>query len=178
MKKLAAFTAVALVLLPAQAASADLVDLVPTGDLTAGVFPQDQFSTLSSSGDPFAVGGGTASTTKFAFSAHCKNASVVCPSGTASGYAVVKDPVFGDVQGNVICYRAFGTGRAVFEIEEKKGSGFLGSGLFVTFAVTDSGVTPPTGDQLFAAPHGIPLGCAALGIVGGFVTQGNIVVKN
>jgi hypothetical protein len=176
MKKLGAALALAavLVLLPAQAASADILDL------TAGTFPDDELAALSSTGDPFAVGGGTAGPLHFAFSAHCRSATGACvPSGTApSGYAVVRSDTFGEVQGAVVCYRRF-TAQfpgAVFDIESKKGSGFLGSGPFVTIQVFDSGVKPPSGDSLIATPRFIG-GCFEPGGVGGPVTQGNIVVK-
>src|SRR5437870_1453832 len=54
MKKLAVLLALAaaLVLAPARAAPADILDL------SAGVFPDDQLALFSQGSDPFAVGGG------------------------------------------------------------------------------------------------------------------------
>jgi len=171
MKKLAASLALtaALALLPAQAASADILDL------SAGVFPDDELAALSSSGDPFAVGGGTLgnpSGTHFAFSAH------LGPNGP-SGYAVVSDPVFGEAQGRVCRVGMFVISHeARFSIEVEKGSGTLGSFPFLVFGAADNEGEPPTGtlaDFLVVAPGSV---CG-----GGFiflsseVDQGNIVVK-
>jgi hypothetical protein len=175
MKKLAAFTVVALALvLPAQAASADLLDLGTTGDLTAGVFPDDQFSALGSSGYPFAVGGGTtADASRFAFSAH------LGPKGP-SGYAVIKTILNGEAQGNVVCYRTRAPNVAAeFEIQVQKGSGLAGSALFLHFVVDDLGEpSSATSDQLVV--HTGDGNCRANAdfIAGGVVTQGNVVVKN
>jgi hypothetical protein len=184
MKRLAASLAlaVALSLLPAQAASAD------TLDLTAGVFPDDQLAAQGSTGDPFAVGGGTTATgTHFAFSAHCKAATGLCdPTVTGepapSGYAVVSDPALGEAQGHVC---AAGVQAPLAEapfaevaIVVEKGSGTLGSFPFLVFGAVDNG--PPSGPapDLF----GIPQGLADCGFVMGFelapVVQGNIVIKN
>ena len=174
MKKFLASLVAVFALLPAQAASADILNL------SAGVFPQDQFSALSSTGDPFAVGGGTDAIERhFAFSAHCKDASGECPdSGTApSGYAVVSDPVLGEAQGHVCEARIFPPA-AVFWIEVEKGSGTLGSSPVVGFVVEDNG-NPGDGGLPDALLVGAATQCA-----GGFagvtatVTQGNIVVKN
>jgi hypothetical protein len=167
MKKLAASLALtaALALLPAQAASADILDL------TAGVFPDDELAALSSTGDPFAVGGGTAGTLHFAFSAH------LGPNGP-SGYAVVRDPSLGEAQGDVVCYRETVPGhQVVFYIEKKKGSGFFGSRAFVGIFAQDSGAAPPSGDFLLANPSFSVGSCVLDGGLGGSVTQGNIVVK-
>src|SRR5919198_3109608 len=169
MKKvLASLVLAAMVaLLPAQAASADI------SDLTAGVFPDDELAALSSTGDPFAVGGGATGVSfavHFAFSAH------LGPNGP-SGYAVLREPTLGEAQGNVVCYRQDGPGEATFFIEKKKGSGFLGSATFVGVLVRDSGAQPPGGDFLLALPLSSHQGCAIDSGVGGVVTQGNIVVK-
>jgi hypothetical protein len=169
MKKLLASLVAVFALLPAQAASADILNL------SAGVFPQDQFSALSSTGDAFAVGGGTnTSGTHFAFSAHCKDANGDCFSGTApSGYAVVSDPTFGDAQGHV-CAEEVLSNIALFVIVVEKGTGILGSHPNVAFEVSDGG---PVGvpDRFGEDPS---VGCLG-GVEGVFpLVQGNIVVKN
>ena len=169
MKKLAAslMLAAALALLPAQTASAD------TLDLTAGVFPDDELAALSSTGDPFAVGGGT---TGVSFAVHFAFSARLGPNGP-SGYAVLSEPTFGEAQGEVVCFRQDGTGEATFFIEKKKGTGFLASATFVGIFVRDSGAQPPSGDFLLALPLSSHQGCAIDGGVGGVVTQGNIVVR-
>jgi hypothetical protein len=173
MKKLAAsvVVAIALVLLPAQAASADLLDL-GTGDLTAGVFPDDQFSTLNSSGHQFAVGGGTAGTAKFAFSAHNG------PNGS-SGYLVVKEPFFGTAQGHVNCYIFLAPREASFTIEVEKGSGFMG-GLEEMFVHTlDRDRTGVPDFVEFGTTSGFPCPQSpSSAFSAGLVLQGNVVVKN
>ena len=176
MKKLALLVGVAAVLafVPAQAASADLLDL-GTGDLSAGVFPDDQLTALSSSGYPFTVGGGTtADAVQFAVSAHNG------PKGP-SGYAVVKHPVAGTAQGHVVCYLAsfpFDGGRAsFFSIVVEKGSGFLASSPFLLFRAFDSGQPGGAGDQL--GIERAPVCAIGLGdFPPTLVTQGNIVIKN
>jgi len=179
MKRLLASLGLVVVpaLLPAQAASADILNL------TAGVFPDEQLTALNSSGDPFAVGGGTDSFgAHFAFSAHCKSANVCGPgappgSATASGYAVVSDPALGDAQGHVCGVFAFGN-EAGFSIVVEKGSGTFGGFTHVRFVVDDNGnpasgglpdrlqVGPGFGCQEFSFGHTSP------------VAQGNIVVKS
>jgi hypothetical protein len=171
MKKLLASLVAVFALLSAQAASAD------TLDLTAGVFPDDQLSALSSTGDPFAVGGGSAGTLHFAFSAHCKSATGVCPSPTSSGYAVVRDPTLGDAQGPVVCFGQGSPNQAVFYIETKKGSGFLGSRPYLGLFAAD--FNPPfAADLFFVQPNSATASCTLDSGPGGPVTQGNIVVKN
>ena len=151
MRRLAALfaPAAALGLLPAQAASAE------TLKLTAGVFPTEQLTALSSSDDPFAVGGGTTGPVEgelegvhFAFSGHCKSATGVCEpgSGTASGYAVVSDPVRGKAQGHVCAMEVVGPLPAPFVgnfagigVVVEKGSGFLGSFPYLVVEAVDSG---------------------------------------
>jgi hypothetical protein len=153
--------------LPAQAASADILNL------TAGVFPDDQLSALSSTGDPFAVGGGTvgnASGTHFAFAAH------LSPNGP-SGYAVVSDPALGEAQGHVCAYLPATTNDARFSINVEKGSGFLGSVSNLDFVVEDGG-EPPSGADLFVVEAALGCQGQAHGGTGGPVVQGNIVVKN
>jgi hypothetical protein len=175
MKKLLASLtlAAALALLPAQTASADILDL------SAGVFPDDEFAALSSTGDPFAVGGGiTATGTHFAFSGHCKDASGLCNPAfgppAPSGYAVVSDPVLGQAQGHVcsaVVFPPFGILNMVVE----KGSGVLGSSPNFSLVVTDGGQPPSGADDINV---GAPPNCvsAAIGVTQ-VVTQGNIVVK-
>jgi hypothetical protein len=173
MKKLLASLTVALALLPAQTASADILNL------SAGVFPDDEFAALSSTGDPFAVGGGTTATgTHFAFSAHCKNTNGQCffaGQPAPSGYAVVSDPVLGQAQGHVCGAIVVGS-TAAFDIVVEKGSGFLGSSPLVSFRVIDGGQPPSGADTIsVAAP---PQDCRSLIIhADQVVTQGNIVVK-
>ena len=177
MKKLLASLVAVFALLPAQAASADVLNL------SAGVFPDDQLAALSSTGDPFAVGGGTAGITQFAFSAHCKSATGTCSSsGTApSGYAVVSDPTLGEAQGHVCAYRTLTTNpnQAQFWVVVEKGSGTLGSFPVLVFKASDFGGEPPNGvpDELtiFGA---FSCGTSSLGLTGGPVVQGNVVVKN
>ena len=173
MKKvLASLVLVAMVaLLPAQAASADTIDL------TAGVFPDDQLAALSSTGDPFAVGGGSVDTLHFAFSAHCKGAAGLCPPPDASGYAVVRDPVLGEAQGHVVCYRQTASNQAVFYIETTRGSGFFGSRPLLGIFAAD--FNPPfAADLFFAFPNFATGSCTFDSGPGGPVTQGNIVVNN
>ena len=172
MKKvLASLVLAAMVaLLPAQAASADIIDL------TAGVFPDDQLAALSSTGDPFAVGGGSADTLHFAFSAHCKGAAGLCPPPDASGYAVVRDPVLGEAQGHVVCYRQTASNQAVFYIETTRGSGFFGSRPLLGIYAAD--FNPPFAADLFSAFPNVATGSCTLDIGVRAVTQGNIVVKN
>lgn len=169
MKKLAALVGIlaVLALVPAQAASAEVLDL------SAGVFPDGEFTALSSSGDPFAVGGGTITdATQFAFSAH------LGPGG-ASGYGVVKTPALGEAQGRVVCYIPnVPNTRAVFEIEVEKGSGLAGSADFLEFEVDDLG-EPPSANPDQLAVFGGNGTCGGVGIVvaGFFVAQGNVVVQ-
>jgi hypothetical protein len=164
VKRLAASLVVvcALALLPAQAASAEILDL------TAGVFPDDELAALSSTGDPFAVGGGTTGTLHFAFSAH------LGPNGP-SGYAVVRDPTLGEAQGDVVCYRETSPHQAVFFIEKTKGSGLFGSRPFLGLFAAD--FTPFAADFFFATPAFGTGSCVLDSGFGGPVTQGNIVVK-
>jgi hypothetical protein len=137
--------------------------------LTAGVFPDDQLAALGSTGDPFAVGGGSVETLHFAFSAHPG------PNGP-SGYAVVKDPELGEAQGDVVCYRETSPHQAVFFIETKKGTGVLGSEPFLGLFAAD--FTPfAVADFFFVSPGPGPGSCVLDGGPGGPVTQGNIVVK-
>jgi hypothetical protein len=167
MKRLAASVAVALALLPAQAASAG------TLDLTAGVFPDDQLALLSQGSDPFAVGGGRIGVTHFAFSAH------LGPNGP-SGYAVIRsdNPAIGSAQGEVTCYRRntpdFSAG---FGIHVKKGSGLLGSAGDLTFDAIDSGGPSGLPDFLTISRDLGPGICGGNFIAGGPVIQGNIVVR-
>jgi hypothetical protein len=156
--------AAALALVPAQAASADILDL------SAGVFPDDQLAALSSSGDPFAVGGGTAETVHFAFSAH------LGPNGP-SGYAVVSDPALGEAQGNVVCFNEIVPGQqVVFFIEKQKGSGFFGAQPFLAILAADFGKSP-VGDFFDARPATLPPPTCNFDNISRPVTQGNIVVK-
>jgi hypothetical protein len=154
MRRLAALFALAaaLALLPAQAASAE------TLKLTAGVFPTEQLTALSSSDDPFAVGGGTTAPggVHFAFSGHCKSATGVCEpgSGTASGYAVVSDPVRGEAQGHVCAMEVVGPPPVPFAgigVVVEKGSGFLGSLPYLFVLAADFGKEPGSLPDLFAA---------------------------
>ena len=189
MRRLAALFALAaaLALLPAQAASAE------TLKLTAGVFPTEQLTALSSSGDPFAVGGGTTGPVEgelggvhFAFSGHCKSATGVCEpgSGTASGYAVVSDPMRGKAQGHVCAMEVVGPLPAPFVgnfasigVVVEKGSGFLGSFPYLVVEAVDSGEGPGSLPDLFAAR---PFTACVTGQKDPLfepVVQGNIVVK-
>jgi hypothetical protein len=176
MKKLLASLVALFALLPAQAASADVLNL------SAGVFPDDQLAALSSTGDPFAVGGGTADITQFAFSAHCKSATGTCSSsGTApSGYAVVSDPTLGEAQGHVCAYRTLTTNpnQAQFWFVVEKGSGSFGFFPFLDVIASDVGGPNGSPDDLFVSPLGAPsCGAGSATFTGGPVTQGNIVVK-
>jgi hypothetical protein len=168
MKKLTASLALAaaLTLLPAQAASADVLDL------SAGVFPDDQLAALSSSGGSFAVGGGTLlfpAGEHFAFSAH------LGPNGP-SGYAVVSSPTLGEAQGHVCAYRPAGSRAASFFINVERGSGPLGGFPNLEFFAVDNS---PSG-----APDLLEVGVASLcsditePTPASPVVQGNIVVKN
>ena len=174
MKKFAAFAVIAglLSVAAAQPASAQVLD-VDAGDLTAGVFPDEQLATLESSGSPFAVGGGMTALEKFAFAAHLGS------NGKPSGYAVLKGEAFFrpefEVQGRVDCYVAGGLGAAQFgiEIDEKRSSGLTGAGGFITFDVVDSEVE----DTIKA--YRTAVGCTpALPFALGPVIRGNIVVRN
>jgi hypothetical protein len=167
MKKLAASLALAaaLTLLPAQAASADVLDL------SAGVFPDDQLAALSSSGGSFAVGGGTLlvpAGEHFAFSAH------LGPNGP-SGYAVVSSPTLGEAQGHVCAYRPASSRAASFFINVERGSGFLGGFPNLEFLAVDNS---PSGasDILGVDPASL---CADITepTLASTVVQGNIVVK-
>src|SRR5262245_28001908 len=153
--------------------------------LALGVLPASAsaVSTLTgesfdgSTGDPFAVGGGSAGTLHFAFSAHCKSATGVCPSATSSGYAVVRDPTLGDAQGPVVCFGQGSPNQAVFYIETKRGSGFLGSRPYLGLFAAD--FNPPfAADLFFVQPNTATGSCTLDSGPGGPVTQGNIVVKN
>ena len=170
MKKLAALigVAAALALVPAQASALDL---------TAGVFPNDEFAALGSSGDPFAVGGGVTGVTRthFAFAAH------LGPKGP-SGYAVVTTTVLGggEAQGHVVCFLNPAPQEAEFGILIEKASGFFtfAEFQFVTFLVLDNGEPSPG-----AIPDGLSIFAGATPcrtdtpVGGGPVDQGNIVVK-
>jgi hypothetical protein len=165
MKRLAASLMVvsALALLPAQAATADILNL------SAGVFPQDELTTLSSSGNSFAVGGGTDDLgTHFAFSAHPG------PNGP-SGYAVVSGP-FGQAQGHVCAYLGISSNSTDFWIVVEKGSGILGSSPSLAIIVLDNGEPPSGAPDAFgvqAAPT-----CPSVNAFLRNVVQGNVVVKN
>jgi hypothetical protein len=168
MKRLGVLIALAaaFALLPVHAASADILDL------SAGVFPDDELAALSSSGDPFAVGGGTLATgTHFAFSAHLG-------PNSPSGYALVSDPTFGEAQGHVCAYYPQPDPReAEFSIVVEKGSGTFGSFSSLVFHASDFGGEPPSG-----APDELFVGVSSCGSVdppltGGPVVQGNIVVR-
>ena len=156
-----AFTAV-LALAPTQANALDL---------TAGVFPDDQLAAQSSSGNHFAVGGGTVSIgTHFAFSAH------LGPNGP-SGYAVVSDPALGEAQGHVCLYLPQTSNFAAFAIVVERGSGFYGSFPNFQFFAGDFGGEPPSGtpDSLQLGPR---FACGVGGEPpGGPVVKGNIVVR-
>jgi hypothetical protein len=184
MKKLVASLALAaaIALLPAQAGSAD------TLDLTAGVFPDNELTAASSSGDPFAVGGGTnAGGTHFAFSAHCPFGFCRTDSGAAWGYAVVSD-ASGSIQGKVVCYEArpFG-GRpgTLFGFRVERASGVYATnpvvlGELAAYLAFDNGKpsSSPPDEFDIAGIADCPLtpgGNAPLG--SGPVVQGNIVVK-
>jgi hypothetical protein len=174
MKRLAAslVLATALALLPAQAAPADITYL------SAGVFPDDELAALSSSGDPFAVGGGTVGTTQFAFSAHCATAFCAPDSGTASGYAVVSDPTLGEAQGHVCSYFTPSTKVAVFSIDVEKASGVFGLTPALFFLAEDLGGQPPssTADEMeIRGTDGC--GVPVVPLTSGPVVQGNIVVE-
>ena len=168
MKKLTASLALAaaLTLVPAQAASADVLDL------SAGVFPDDQLAALSSSGGSFAVGGGTLlfpAGEHFAFSAH------LGPKGP-SGYAVVSSPTLGEAQGHVCAYTPLGSRAASFLINVERGSGPLGGFPNLEFLAVDNS---PSG-----APDLLEVDLASLcsdttePTPASPVVQGNIVVKN
>jgi hypothetical protein len=164
--------ATALVLLPARAASGDILDL------SAGVFPDDQLTALSSSGDPFAVGGGTTAGfvggpgTKFAFSAH------LGPNGP-SGYAVFSIPS-GAIQGHVICYEPLSTNQGTFAFRVEKATGVFASfvGETAEYIVRDSGQpsSAASGDDI--VPFHRCSFRSSFEPSGGLVLQGNIVVKN
>jgi hypothetical protein len=159
--------AAALALLPTQAASADILDL------TVGVFPDDELAALSSSGDPFAVGGGTLSTgTHFAFSAH------LGPSGP-SGYAVVSNPALGEAQGHVCAYfpQLVPPNFASFVIVVERGSGYYGSFSNLQFFAGDLG-EPSSGARDLLALGPTIGGCTTGGEPPiGSVIKGNIVVR-
>ena len=166
---------VALTLLPARAASADILDL------SAGVFPDDELAALSSSGKSFAVGGGRVNVgTHFAFSAHCKSVTGSCIpifSETApSGYAVVRDPALGEFQGHVCAYDSPGPNVARIWIVVEKGSGAFSSFPVLLVSVQDGG---PSGfpDSLVVLDEFVCGAGAGAPITGGAVVQGNIVVK-
>jgi len=117
----------------------------------------------------FAVGGGATGTLHFAFSAH------LGPNGP-SGHAVVKDPILGEAQGPIVCYRETSPHQAVFFIETKKGSGVLGSETFLGLFAAD--FTPfAVADFFFVSPTFAIGSCVLDGGPGGPITQGNIVVK-
>lgn len=169
MKNLAVLLGVvaALVLVPARAAPADILDL------SAGVFPDDQLAALSSGTDPFAVGGGALDIgTHFAFSAHSG------PNGP-SGYAVVSDPSLGEAQGHVCAYATVSPNVAAFAIAVERASGTLASVPSLAFFASDNGGEPPTGFpdalEIFVGTSGCG-GVLAFGF-GGPVVQGNIVVR-
>jgi hypothetical protein len=172
MKKLGAVAVIAasLALIGAGAASAQVLD-VSAGDLTAGVFPDDELTALSSSGYPFAVGGGQTPDGQFAFSAHNG------PQGP-SGYAVIKT-AFYKAQGHVVCFGSTTPRVAIFTIEIEKASGALAGVAFVSIGAFDSMQPGGTGD--FFNVHASTGPCALLPFSlpgSGPVTQGNIVVKN
>lgn len=175
MKKFAAFAVAGLLsLVAAQPASAQVLD-VGAGDLTAGLFPDDELAALESSGYPFAVGGGQTATGQFAFSAHNG------PAGP-SGYAVIKT-VEAQTQGHVVSYcrntaTPDGGGLALFTIKVEQSRG-LTLGEFVSISAFDSRQSGGTGDGVFFLVSTGP--CALLPsfyLGSGPVTQGNIVVKN
>ena len=122
----------------------------------------------AASNNDFAVGGGAAGTMHFAFSAH------LGPNGP-SGHAVVRDPALGEAQGPVICFEKVSTQAARFAIENKKGSGFFGSGQTLGVFVAEFG----SGDVFVAGPvFGPPSpGCMFNSGLGGSVSKGNIVIK-
>jgi hypothetical protein len=170
MRKLLASLALAaaFALLPAQAASADILNL------SGGVFPDDQLAALSSTGDPFAVGGGTLlfpAGEHFAFSAH------LGPNGP-SGYAVVSSPTLGEAQGHVCAYRPgpAGSRAASFFINVERGSGVLGGFPNLEFLAVDNS---PSGasDILGVDPASL---CSDITepTLASTVVQGNIVVKD
>jgi hypothetical protein len=131
------------------------------------MFPTEQLTALSSSDDPFAVGGGTTGPVEgavggvhFALSAHCKSATGVCEpgSGTASGYAVVSDPVRGKAQGHVCAMEVVGGLPAPFVgnfagigVVVEKGTGFLGSFPYLVVEAVDSGEAHGSPPDVFAA---------------------------
>jgi hypothetical protein len=163
MRRLAVLLAAvaALVLVPAQGAPADILDL------NAGVFPDDELATLSSSGDPFAVGGGTLATgTHFAFSAHLG----------PSGYAVVSDPALGTAQGHVCFYLPQFSHVAAFAISVERGSGIYGSYPYFQFRAFDNGEAPSGTPDLLTL--GGNVACSVGSETGADpVVQGNIVVR-
>lgn len=165
-----ALLALALPLITAPGASAQLLD-GSAGDLTPGVFPEEEFSLLSSSGYPFAVGGGTALRDKFAFSAH------LGPNGP-SGYAVFELTRFRtEVQGPVVCYQPLVPDTsAVFSIEVKKANGRRPPARFLTVRAVDSGAPGGSGDTVTFEQSPSCLSGPIIG--GGAVIQGNIVVQN
>jgi hypothetical protein len=189
MKRLAASLtlAVALALLPAQAASAGILDL------NAGVFPDDEFAALSSTGDPFAVGGGTETfqgrTLHFAFSAHQNSPN------PPTGYVVLKDvappPTFtggqDKIEGPVQCLAIAGNlANMVFTVKKTNSTDFV-VGEQIIWAVLDNG-NPNNQTTPDMSSYIIP-SAASLGEVSAIcngqviatpiapVTQGNIVVK-
>jgi hypothetical protein len=176
---IALMVSVGVLVLPGSA-TAQLLD-VGAGDLTAGVFPDEELAALESSGYPFAVGGGiTSDTSKFAFSAH------LGPNGP-SGYAVLKRGLLAagaEAQGHVVCYRPGGIpGVALFTIRIEKAAN-LGVPVtdfpFITFRVLDSAVTGSTlSDALLATQRHAP-DCidGPVSVGGGPVVRGNIVVKS
>jgi hypothetical protein len=168
MKKLLASLALAtaFTLLPAQAASADILNL------SAGVFPDDQLAALSSTGDPFAVGGGTLlfpAGEHFAFSAH------LGPKGP-SGYAVVSSPTLGEAQGHVCAYRPFGSRAAGFFINVERGSGPLGSFPNLEFFAVDN--SPSGASDLLEVDLASSCSDTTEPTPASPIVQGNIVVKN
>ena len=140
--------------------------------------PDDQLTALSSSGDPFAVGGGTTAGffggpgTQFAFSAH------LGPNGP-SGYAVVSIPS-GTIQGHVICYQPQSTNQGNFAFMVEKATGVFARfvGETAVYTVRDSGQpsSAPSGDVI--TPSGTCSFLSSFEPSGGLVLQGNIVVRN
>ena len=119
----------ALVLLPAHAAWGE------SSDLTPGVSPEEQSVASSSSQEPFAVGGGSLAgrETSFAFSARLAK-----KGESASGHAVIRDPVDGDAQGHLCPAIEIDTlGTLRFWIEVDHGSGTLGLFPFLEITATD-----------------------------------------
>jgi hypothetical protein len=194
MKKLAASLALAaaFALLPAQAASAD------TLDLSAGVFPDDQFAALSSSGDPFAVGGGTETfqgrTLHFAFSAHQNSPNP--PTGYVVLNNVAPPPLFtggqAKIEGPVQCLAILAgffnsnVANMVFTVKKTNSTDFV-VGEQIIWDVRDNGnpnnqTTPDTSSYTPSSlnPNAVSAICngQVSGIPGAPVTQGNIVVKD